>query len=140
MTPIHQFPLFPSINQQNTNYESDSPPLGPSKSYSWMAVAQTISAAVMSPFIGRLSDIFGRRNFLLLGNTLAAIGAVVAATAHTVNVVIGASIIIGVGSSMHQLAWACLGEVVPNKYRSLALGIFQTSLTPAAAFSSVIGM
>lgn len=78
--------------------------IGPNDNYTWMATAQILGAAVMSPSVGRLSDIFGRRNFLLVGNAIAAVGCAVAATAKDVNTVIGASAIIGVGSAMHQLA------------------------------------
>jgi MFS family permease len=113
--------------------------IGPNSSYTWMITAQTLGAAVMSPAIGRLSDIFGRRNFLLVGNAVAATGCAVAATAKDVNTVIGASALIGIGSAMHQLAWSCLGELVPKRSRALALGIFQTSLAPSGAFSPIIG-
>lgn len=114
--------------------------IGPSDSYAWMAAAQTLGAAVMSPSVGRLSDIFGRRNFLLIGNVIGAVGCAVAATAKNVNTVIGASVIIGIGSAMHQLAWSCLAELVPKNKRSLALGVFQTTLTPSSVFAPVVGM
>lgn len=114
--------------------------IGPSPNYTWMVTSQIIGAAVLAPVTGRLSDIFGRRNFLLLGNCFGIIGTAVAATAHDVNTVIGASCLIGVASSMHQLAWACLGELVPNRSRGVALGWFQTSLAPAGAFAPIIGM
>ncbi|EFX00504.1 trichothecene efflux pump [Grosmannia clavigera kw1407] len=112
--------------------------IGPSNDYAWMATAQVLGAAVMSPSVGRLSDIFGRRNFLLAGSVVAAVGCAVAATAKQVNTVIGAGAIIGVGSAMHQLAWSCLAELVPKKTRFLALGIFQATLAPSSAFAPVI--
>ncbi|KAF1812768.1 trichothecene efflux pump [Eremomyces bilateralis CBS 781.70] len=113
--------------------------IGPSTAYSWMATAQIISAAVLSPLVGRLGDIFGRKTFLLLGNTIGAVGCAVAATAHEVSTIIVASIFIGFGAAMHQLAWSCLAEVVPRSQRAFALGLFQVSLTPASLFAAVIG-
>jgi MFS family permease len=104
-----------------------------------MATAQIISAAVLSPLVGRLGDIFGRRTFLLIGNLVGAVGCAVAATASSVITVIIASIFIGFGAAMHQLAWSCLAEVVPRRKRSFALGLFQVSLTPASIFAAVIG-
>lgn len=67
------------------------------------------------------------------------VGCAVAATAHSINTLIGASTLIGIGSAMHQLAWSCLSEMVPKKTRGLALGIFTASLAPASAFAPVIG-
>ncbi|KAK1762784.1 trichothecene efflux pump [Phialemonium atrogriseum] len=113
--------------------------IGPDSSYTWMVTALVLGGAVFSPAIGRVSDIFGRRNFLLIGNVIAAVGCAVAATAHSVKTVIGASCLIGIASSMHQLAWSCLGELVPKRSRGFALGIFQLSLLPAAGFSPIIG-
>lgn len=104
-----------------------------------MANAQTLSAAVLSPFVGRLSDIFGRRNFLLLGNVLSVIGCLISATTHRVDVVIGGAAFIGAGSSMHQLAWSALSEMVPRKSRSVALGIFMMSISVTSSFGALIG-
>ncbi|KAK9379740.1 trichothecene efflux pump [Kockiozyma suomiensis] len=112
--------------------------IGPSTDYTWMANAQTLSAAVLSPFVGRLSDIFGRRNFLLLGNVLSVIGCLISATTHRVDVVIGGAAFIGAGSSMHQLAWSALSEMVPRKSRSVALGIFMMSISVTSSFGALI--
>lgn len=104
-----------------------------------MVTSQVISAAVLSPFVGRLGDIFGRRTFLLIGNTMGIVGTAVSANARTVPTVIGAGVLIGIASSMHQLAWSCLGEVVPKRSRALALGLFQGSMVPSAVFAPIIG-
>ncbi|KAF2491932.1 trichothecene efflux pump [Lophium mytilinum] len=113
--------------------------IGPNPNYTWVAITPTLGAAVVSPLVGRMSDIFGRRNFLLAGNVLGFIGCAIAATADNINTVIGGSVLIGVGSGLHQTAWACLAEVVPKNYRSVASGIFESTLALAQAFGPVIG-
>jgi MFS family permease len=113
--------------------------IGPSPNSTWMAITPTLGAAVISPLVGRMSDIFGRRNFLLAGNILALIGCAIAANANNVNMVIGGSVLIGIGSGLHQIAWACLAEVVPKQSRAVASGLFETSLAIAQAFGPVIG-
>ncbi|KAK7204237.1 trichothecene efflux pump [Myxozyma melibiosi] len=112
--------------------------IGPSTDYTWMANSMTLSAAVLSPFVGRLSDIFGRRNFLLFGNILSVIGCVMSATAKRVDIVIGGAVFIGAGSSMHQIAWSALSEMVPRKSRSVALGFFMMSISASTAFGALI--
>jgi MFS family permease len=120
----------------NANLQS----VGPDKNYAWIATANIITAAILAPFVGRLGDIFGRRNFLILGDILGMAGTAVCATGHKIPTLIGGSVLIGAGSSMHQMAWACLSEVVPKKSRPMALGLLQTSIGPASAFGPLIGM
>lgn len=104
-----------------------------------MATAQIVGAASLSPIVGRLGDIFGRRNFILVGNALSIIGVIIAATAQSVNVVIGGCAIIGVASSMRQLAWSALGEIVPKRLRGVAFSMLQMSISIAPAFGPLIG-
>ncbi len=92
-----------------------------------------------APFVGRLGDIFGRRNLLILGNFICAIGSLICALAPHINAAIAGTVLIGLGSSMHQLGWACVGEIVPKKRRPLAMAVFECSVSPAAVFGSLIG-
>ena len=112
---------------------------GPSPHYVWIITAQIVGGTAIAPIIGRLGDIFGRRNFLLAGNSLAIVGTIVSATANNVNTLIGGGVLIGIASSMRQLAWAALGELVPKRSRGLAFGILQSSLSVAPAFGPLIG-
>ena len=70
-----------------------------------MVSANYVAVSVLSPFLGRLGDIFGRRNILIAGNSFAAIGCIISATAQSVNAVIGGVVLIGIGSAGHQVAW-----------------------------------
>jgi len=113
--------------------------IGPSHSFSWLSTAQVLPVAVLGPLVGRLSDIFGRRNFLLFGNLCGLIGCVMCATANSINVAIGGGVFIGVASTLQQLAWTAVGELVPRKYRGLALGIFEMCALPPGAFGPIMG-
>lgn len=112
--------------------------IGPSDNFTWMVTAQIVGQSVLAPQCGRFADIFGRRKFLLVGNVIGIVGCILAATSKNVNTCIGGNTLIGIGGSMHQLAWTCLGEVVPKRSRGLALGLFETSLIPASVFGSII--
>ncbi|KAF5599502.1 trichothecene efflux pump [Fusarium pseudoanthophilum] len=112
--------------------------IGPSTSYTWMTYAQLFCTAVLCPSFGRLSDVYGRRNFLIVGNIIGAIGCVVAATSHEVRTVIIGSAFIGVGNAIQELALTCLSEMVPRRSRFLAMGIFHASAFPALVFGPVI--
>ena len=97
--------------------------IGPSTAYAWMVAAQVIPVGVFGPLVGRLGDIYGRRYFIIASNMFRLICCVMGAIAQSVNVAISDGIFIGVASACQQLAWSGLGEMVPRKYRSVALGI-----------------
>ena len=105
-----------------------------------MVSATYLTTSLTSPFIGRLGDIFGRRNLLILGNFIGAIGNLISALAHNVNTVIAGAVLIGLGSSMHQLGWASVGEIVPKKHRPLSMGVFESCISPGAFLGPIIGM
>jgi MFS family permease len=95
--------------------------------------------ATTSPIVGQLGDIFGRRNVLIVGNLFSILGNLISALGKNINTLIGGSVFIGLGSSMHQIRWAAVGEIVPKKRRPLAIAIFEVSVSPAGALGVLIG-
>lgn len=112
---------------------------GPSTAFSWISTAQVVPVGVFGLLVGRLGDIYGRRNFLLLGDVLGLIGCCVCATGTTINTLIGGGIFIGTASACQQLAWASISEMVPKKYRGLAIGLFELACAPPGAFGPIMG-
>ena len=72
--------------------------LGPSHNITWVALANLHCQAVTFLVIGRLSDIFGRRWFFIIGSIIGLIGSILGATAQSVNQHIGAQVFIGVAT------------------------------------------
>jgi MFS family permease len=72
---------------------------------------------------GRLSDIMGRRYFLLFGACAAAVGALVGATGNSINQMIASGIIFGVGGGFQEMTFSCAMELVPKKDRFKTLGM-----------------
>ncbi|OCK73325.1 MFS general substrate transporter [Lepidopterella palustris CBS 459.81] len=112
--------------------------IGPMNTYPWVGQMAIFVATVPAPFVGYLSDIYGRRNFLLLGSVLAFIGTLVSANVSTIPRLYGASIMTGAGACLHQLAVPAVCEIVPRKWRPFAIGSFAAGLAPAAAFGPII--
>jgi len=69
--------------------------LGPSASITWLAYVYTICLAVGLLLVGRLSDLFGRRWFFVVGTFLGVLGGIIGATAKTIPVLIGGQTLIG---------------------------------------------
>jgi MFS family permease len=59
--------------------------------YTWFIIAYLIPNAALCPFVGALSDLFGRRNVAIVGQACLIIGPIITATAHTMNIAIGKS-------------------------------------------------
>ena len=59
--------------------------------YPWFVIGYLIPNAALCPFVGALSDLFGRRIVAIAGQILLIVGPIVTATADTMNVAIGKS-------------------------------------------------
>lgn len=57
--------------------------------YPWFVIGYLIPNAALCPFVGALSDLFGRRMVAVAGQLCLIIGPVITATANTMNIAIG---------------------------------------------------
>ena len=57
--------------------------------YVWFVVAYLIPNAALCPFVGALSDMFGRRYVAIFGQVMLIMGPIITATAKTMNTAIG---------------------------------------------------
>lgn len=119
--------LIPAVSISYINAD-----LGPSPSASWINITWTLGAAIMVSIGGRLSDIFGRRHFMLCGGIISFIGTIVGATGQSIGQMIGAGVMFGIGSGFQEMGFACIMEFIPNKYRLTALGMLTLILATRA--------
>lgn len=55
----------------------------------FQVLANLLSLAAVCPFVGSLSDLFGRRYLAIAGASLICLGMIVSSTAHNMNIFIG---------------------------------------------------
>jgi predicted MFS family arabinose efflux permease len=79
--------------------------------------------AVLSPIVGRLSDVIDRRYLVSLPPLIAFAGAVISARAESLSILICGGILIGFTLSTVAIITAVPAEVLPLKYRALASGL-----------------
>ena len=84
----------------------------------WILSGWAAAATVLFSLAGRLSDIFGRRNVLLAGQLMTVIGAIVAATAKTMNQVIAGEVILGAALGTVSVAYAGMYYLKPTPLSS----------------------
>ncbi|KAI1612335.1 fungal trichothecene efflux pump [Exophiala viscosa] len=88
---------------------------------SLFSIVWTMCAAVTMLLLGRLSDKFGRRPFVLSATVISIVGAIIAATAKTMNALIGANVLLGLAAGIQSCYALLVGEIVPNKYKWLGI-------------------
>lgn len=100
----------------------------------------TLSRALFTPLIGRLSDFRGRKNLLLVGLSGYTILSFFYATATTVKSLIAVRFLHGLASAMVlPIAMAYIGDIAPKNQEGKYLGTFTIAFFMGMAFGPVIG-
>lgn len=78
--------------------------------------------SVLSPIVGRLSDVLDRKWLAICPVIISFIGAIISAKATSMTTLIGGGILVGCTLSTISIVQAIPSEVLPLKYRALANG------------------
>lgn len=85
------------------------------------------------------SDLFGRRWFLVMGNVLLFIGLLIGGTAKSNMQMWAAMSITGIGAGNAQLAAFAVPELLPNKWRHIAVVIADIGVITAVIIGPIAG-
>jgi MFS family permease len=88
--------------------------------------------------VGRLSDIAGRRYFLIGAQVICIVGAVVCGCAKNISTVIAGSVLLGISSAVQTLYTLYIQELVPNKHRSYGMGAISLGAIPTLGLGPAI--
>ncbi|KAJ9161040.1 MFS general substrate transporter [Coniochaeta hoffmannii] len=89
----------------------------------WIIQGPLLMQAVLSPIVGRLSDVLDRKMLATVPPLLAFVGAVISAKATSMTVLIVGGILIGTTLSTISIVQAIPSEILPLKYRPIAQGL-----------------
>ena len=103
---------------------------------SWILTAYLISAAVMVPIGGKLSDMYGRKKIVVIIMVVYIIGITLGGFANNIYFLIVTRIIQGVGVSMFPVAFSIIRDKFPLEKLAIGVGIFSAMY----AGGSVIGL
>lgn len=112
--------------------------LGPSTNVIWLAVSWQAGFAVGFLWVGRMSDIFGRRWFFIGSSVLAILGNIIGASAQSIEMLIATNCINGIAAAGQLSFSVVLGELVPNKNRGIFNAIVLSTSVPFAVFGPPI--
>lgn len=88
----------------------------------WIIQGPLLMQSVLSPLVGRLSDVLDRKALATAPPLVAFAGAVVSARATSMNMLIGGGLLIGTTLSTISIVQAIPSEILPLKYRAMANG------------------
>lgn len=102
---------------------------------SWLPVCNTLAIAAVCPFVGYISDLFGRRNITIAGCLSIIVGIILVATAHSFAPAIVGMTLAGVGAGICELtAIAGTSELVPVNKRGFYLAVVTLFVLPFAPY------
>ena len=103
---------------------------------SWILTAYLIAGAVMTPIIGKLSDIYGKKKILVIVIVVYTVGTLLGGLSNDIFMMMISRIIQGAGLAMFPVAFAIIREKFPSEKLAIGQGIF-TSVFSAGA---VVGL
>ena len=114
--------------------------LGGLRDSSWIVVSYLLASAVIVPMYGRLGDLRGKRNMLLLALAVFAVGSLACSLAQSMPQLVAARVLQGLGGGgLMTLSQALVGELVPPIERVRFQGYFALMFTTASIGGPVIG-
>ena len=97
-------------------------------SVSWVTTATLLSAAVFTPLLGRIGDLYGRKPTLLGVLVVAIAGSVVSATAGSLGMLLAGRTLQGVATAIFPLALSVLRDELPVERLHGAMAIVSGTL------------
>ena len=114
--------------------------LGGLRDTSWIVVGYLLAAATIVPVYGRLGDLRGRRNMLLVALGVFAFGSLACGVSQTLPQLLSSRVLQGLGGGgLMTLSQALIGELVPPRERIRFQGYFALMFTTASIGGPVIG-
>lgn len=104
--------------------------------YTWVVIAYTLASTTMVPTVGKLSDQFGRKWFLIVGAAIFLLGSILSGASQTMDELIAFRALQGFGAGIGiALVFTVVGDIFPPAERAKWQGIFGV----VYGFSSVVG-
>jgi EmrB/QacA subfamily drug resistance transporter len=106
----------------------------------WATTAYLITATIVTPLYGKLSDIYGRKLFFSTAITIFVLGSVLCTFATSMFQLAGFRAVQGLGAGgLFSLALAIIGDIVPPRQRAKYQGYFLAVFGTSSVLGPVIG-
>lgn len=114
--------------------------LGGVDRYAWVFTAYFLTSSTTVPVFGKLADLYGRRRIYLVGIGLFVIGSLLCGLAGSMEQLIAARVVQGVGAGAIQpLAFTIVGDIYALEERARIQGLFSAIWGIASIIAPVLG-
>jgi EmrB/QacA subfamily drug resistance transporter len=103
----------------------------------WVLTAYLLSASIMTPILGRIGDMRGKKRVFIATLIALAVGSLLAAVAPSIGVLIVARVIQGIGGGMIPVAFGIIRDEFPGPKVATAVGVL-ASLTAVGAGLGIV--
>jgi EmrB/QacA subfamily drug resistance transporter len=105
----------------------------------WTLTAYLVSAAVFTPLVGRLGDIYGKRRLLVVALVAFAGGSVIAAVSASLWIVVAGRVVQGVGGGIFPLCFAIVRDEFPRDRVARGIGLMSAIAGIGGGLGLVLG-
>src|ERR1700722_20918124 len=103
----------------------------------WVLTAYLLSASIMTPILGRIGDMKGKKRVFIATLIALAAGSLLAALAPSIGILIVARVIQGIGGGMIPVAFGIIRDEFPGPKVATAVGVL-ASLTAVGAGLGIV--
>ncbi|WP_396027492.1 MFS transporter [Actinoplanes sp. TBRC 11911] len=109
------------------------------QSVTWALTAYLIASAVLTPVLGRLGDLYGRRRLLVVALVVFAVGSLVSALSTNLALVVAGRVLQGAGGGVIPLGVGIARVAFPPERRAWAIGIISAVFGVGSGLGLVVG-
>jgi EmrB/QacA subfamily drug resistance transporter len=130
---LAQTTLIPALGELARELNTDA------SGVAWTLTGYLLSAAVCTPIFGRLGDMFGKRRLLVISLAVFAAGSVVAALAHSLELLVAGRVLQGAGGGIFPLCFAIIRDEFPREKVSSSIGLISATFGIGGGAGLIIG-
>lgn len=103
----------------------------------WVATATMLTASAVTPLFGRLGDVFGNRRVILVALAITLLGSLIAATSHSIELLILGRALQGASFGLFPLAISVLRHELPLEKMHHGMAVAASALGFGSGFALV---
>jgi EmrB/QacA subfamily drug resistance transporter len=105
----------------------------------WTLTGYLVSAAVFTPIMGRLGDMFGKRRMLVLSLGAFVLGSIVSALGSSLEVVVAGRVLQGVGGGVFPLCFGIVRDEFPPERVGRSIGLMSAIAAIGGGLGLIVG-
>lgn len=124
--------IVPVLTQVQDRFDTDQ------STVTWVLTSYLLAAAVATPLIGRIGDAVGKQRMLVVTLCLLSVGSAMAALAPSIEWMIVARVVQGLGGGVMPLAFGIVRDEVPREKAGNAVGLMASLLSGSFGIGIVL--